>query len=338
VCEWFVKKGLLAQINERDNSGRTPLLYAVTFQRFGKTSLVAKWLLDHGADPKVRDSSGMTVFAAACEWAGPTLIRQLAGRVPQSHLEGFPNATETDLLLRHLPDPHHPMRVAYEHCNPHANEIAQMLILRCGTTRLENFHGPAGAKGRAAILHWVEGELLTRRNYWNLVLGCGVHGRRREPPALRKNQLPKLRGDVNTSARMHIAKCLGVRFSSAELARLRAVRVMLDPLCEPREDARRAHQFFNRKYREWRSKGLSSAEAMAAARRDDEAVERAVNQLLPPVSQSCGGGGSNRRRVENPGRKSVASATAALCRAYVDHDREDRGLGGPGGLWYEKGL
>ena len=119
---------------------------------------------------------------------------------------------------------------------------------------------------------------------------------------------------MNTLARQHIARCLGVRFSSAELARLRAVRVMLDPLCEPREDAHRAHASFNSSYRQWRSRGLSSPGAMAAARRDQEAYER------------------------SSGRTSVASATAALCKAYADHDREDRGLGGPGGLWFEKGV
>ena len=150
MCGWLVKKGLLHLINESCEAGRTPLLHTTKHQR---SHLVATWLLDHGATPDEVDSQGLTVFTAACKWARPDLVRLLADRVPRSHLEADPVLHQVHL---HQPRPLHPMRVAYEHLNPHANEIARILILRCGTTRLENFCGPAGKRGRAAVLKWVE--------------------------------------------------------------------------------------------------------------------------------------------------------------------------------------
>ena len=68
-------------------------------------------------------------------------------------------------------------------------------------------------------IHQAKEELEVHDMYMNLVLGCGVNCGTALPPAQR-SVLRVLRGDVNTEARMLIARCLGVRVGVA----LRGVR------------------------------------------------------------------------------------------------------------------
>jgi hypothetical protein len=61
-------------------------------------------------------------------------------------------------------------------------------------------------------------------NFVKTVLGCGVHGTGHDLPPTQRSPLLKLRGDINTEARLCIAECLGVQVKEAE-APPRSVRI-----------------------------------------------------------------------------------------------------------------
>ena len=76
----------------------------------------------------------------------------------------------------------------------------------------------------------IAAELATRDTFVNLVLGCGVHSR--NLPHAQRSQLHKLRGSINTQARMNIAQYLGVRVGE-EAGRLRRASATLTPQRTP---------------------------------------------------------------------------------------------------------
>ena len=178
-------------------------------------------MIKHGgadvASP-VSNIPNLTIFSLACRTMSPAFVEELAGLVPADHL-----VLEDGRYIS-------PMCAALE-CNQFRIPITKMLILRGAPVPVQEEFTRAAPPdvGRIAIrnelLAWIEGELAVQRTFLGLVLGCGVHGARAEPPAP-QSQLLKLRGDGNTDARMRIAAALGVRVK-AELGRLRRAAVGL---------------------------------------------------------------------------------------------------------------
>ena len=89
--------------------------------------------------------------------------------------------------------------------------VVQMLVLR-GVPVQPSEYGRHLSERKSAclLLAWAEAELHTRQEFITLVLGCGVHGSCKAPPA-KRSYLAELRGGRNTEARMCIAQSLGVR-------------------------------------------------------------------------------------------------------------------------------
>ena len=107
----------------------------------------------------------------------------------------------------------------------------QRLILRGATVDYKGwswvYMGRKIKLVRRPVLAWAKAELAQNHDhrFFDLVLGCGVHGSRDVPPAQR-SPLLKLRGDGHTNARALIWRCLSRR-TRTELGRLRqAVSVL----------------------------------------------------------------------------------------------------------------
>ena len=171
---------------------RTPLQTALTCAREG----TARWLIAHGADIKAEDGfhDGDTVFDYACRNMSFAFVNDLADMLPPEYLT-------QQMHMCKIP-------------------TVRMLVLRGVPVREADFVGCNRTTScRRELLAWANAELAPHRTYIGLVIGCGVHASRDLPPAQR-SPLMKLRGDVNTDARMRIARCLGVR-TGAELGRVR---------------------------------------------------------------------------------------------------------------------
>ena len=163
-------------------------------------------------------------------------MRDFADMVPPSHLT--------------LPEKEYgftPMSYATICNEKHGVQISKMLILRGAPVPthaqiikmliLRGAPLPHYYAVHSQLVSWVSVELAPtpRDTFFNLVLGCGVHGSRdrdRDLPQARRSQLHKLRGFVNTQARINIVQYLGVRVGE-EAGRLRRAAATLTPQRTP---------------------------------------------------------------------------------------------------------
>ena len=117
----------------------------------------------------------------------------------------------------------------------HAVQITLMLILRGVPMQPRDVHECQPAR-RQQILVEVKAILAADHAFFEVILGCGVHGSR-DSPVIKKcqahnngqlpNHLLKLRGCGNIQARMLIGRALGVR-SEAELVHLKSAQKLLE--------------------------------------------------------------------------------------------------------------
>ena len=75
---------------------------------------------------------------------------------------------------------------------------------------------------REALVNWLDDSCAVRRDFLELILGCGVGGSWDVPP-VRCRQLAKLRSSGLTEARVRLADYSGVR-RGVEAARIKAAR------------------------------------------------------------------------------------------------------------------
>jgi ankyrin repeat protein len=62
-------------INAADSNGRTPLMYAVRYQR----PTAVRLLLERGANEKLKDKSGLTALDLAKQFGNKEIINRLMG-------------------------------------------------------------------------------------------------------------------------------------------------------------------------------------------------------------------------------------------------------------------
>ena len=250
MCRWLKAQGVLDEINMKLSDytqvGRdlTPLMVAIAPWASSAEDVTiaelegtARWMMANGADINAMDNNQCTIFAAACAAMSFEFVRELADMVPPEHLT--------------LPEKEHgltPMSYAMICNEKHGVKISKMLILRglpaMAQAEFSNLLGVLKESlklryfaVRRQLVSWVSAELAPRDTFVNLVLGCGVHGSRdrdrdRDLPHAQRSQLHKLRGSINTQARINIAQYLGVRVGE-EAGRLQRAAATLTPQRTP---------------------------------------------------------------------------------------------------------
>ena len=248
MCRWLKAQGVLDEINMKLSDytqvGRdlTPLMVAIAPWASSAEDVTiaelegtARWMMANGADINAMDNNQCTIFAAACAAMSFEFVRELADMVPPEHLT--------------LPEKENgltPMSYAMICNEKHGVKISKMLILRglpaMAQAEFSNLLGVLKESlklryfaVRRQLVSWVSAELAPRDTFVNLVLGCGVHGSRdrdRDLPQAQRSQLHKLRGFINTQARINIAQYLGVRVGE-KAGRLRRAAATLTPQRTP---------------------------------------------------------------------------------------------------------